>query len=176
MLPTKIQVNWSFGSGEAKNRFSRWQPWGSSWISDRNNISYFFIYTSSRCFLPCLILAIFDLQVTWILLPRFKSVGLLAQEKKRKIDFQDGRHGGHLGFPIGTILAIFDLQVTPMFPTKFQDNWPFGSEEEKTIFKMAAISHLDASYQVLSQLAQRCRSMLLKQIVDAARRTRDNRN
>ena len=26
--------------------------------------------------------------------------------KKRKIDFQDGCHGGHLGFPIGRILAI----------------------------------------------------------------------
>ena len=35
------------------------------------------------------------------------------------MDFQDDRHGGHLGFPIGTILAIFDLQVTPMLPTKF---------------------------------------------------------
>ena len=34
-----------------------------------------------------------------------ESIGLLVQEKKRKIDFQDG---GHLGFPIGTILAIFD--------------------------------------------------------------------
>ena len=33
-----------------------------------------------------------------------------------KIDFQDGRHGGHLGFPIRMILAIFDLQVTPMLP------------------------------------------------------------
>ena len=51
----------------------------------------------------------------------FKSTGPLVQEnkrkkifkmaamKKRKIDFQDGCHGGHLGFPIGTILAIFDL-------------------------------------------------------------------
>ena len=38
--------------------------------------------------------------------------------------------GGHLGFPIGTILAIFDLQVTPMLPTKFGVNWPFGSGEE----------------------------------------------
>ena len=37
----------------------------------------------------------------------------------RKIDFQDGCHGGHLGYLIGTILAIFDLQVTPMSPTKF---------------------------------------------------------
>ena len=35
--------------------------------------------------------------------------GLSVQEKKRKKDFQDGCHGGHLGFPIGTILAIFDL-------------------------------------------------------------------
>ena len=53
--------------------------------------------------------------------------GLLVQKKKRKIDFQDG---GHLGFPIGTILAIFDLQVTLMVPSKFGVNWPFGSGEE----------------------------------------------
>ena len=39
-----------------------------------------------------------------------EAFGLSVQEKKRKIDFQDG---GHLGFPIGTILAIFDVQVTP---------------------------------------------------------------
>ena len=44
----------------------------------------------------------------------------------RKIDFQDGGHGGHLGFPIGTILAIFDLQVTLMLPTKYRVNWPRG--------------------------------------------------
>ena len=37
-----------------------------------------------------------------------------------KIDFQDGGHGGHLGFLIRTILAIFDLQVTLMLPTKFR--------------------------------------------------------
>ena len=48
-----------------------------------------------------------------------ESIGLSVQEKKRKIDFQDGGHGRHLGFPIGTILAIFDLQVTPMLPSKF---------------------------------------------------------
>ena len=47
MLPTKFRVNWPFSSGEeAKNRFSRWLPWRPSWISD------------------CMILAIFDLQVT----------------------------------------------------------------------------------------------------------------
>ena len=47
----------------------------------------------------------------------------IVQEKKRKIDFQDG---SHFGFPIGTILAIFDLQVTPMLPTKYRVNWPRG--------------------------------------------------
>ena len=73
----------------------------------------FLIYKSPRCFLPSL-----------------ESVGLSVQEKKRKIDFQDGCHGGHLGFPIGTSLAIFDLQVTPMLPSKFGVNWPFGSGEE----------------------------------------------
>ena len=56
--------------------------------------------------------------------------GLSVQEKKRKIDFQDGGHGGHLGFPIGMILAIFDLQITPVLPTRFAINWPLGSGEE----------------------------------------------
>ena len=42
MLPSKFGVNWPFGSGEeAKIRFSRWRPWGPSWISDRNYFSYF---------------------------------------------------------------------------------------------------------------------------------------
>ena len=38
MLPTKIQINWPFIRGEAKNRFSRWPP---SWISNRNDFNYF---------------------------------------------------------------------------------------------------------------------------------------
>ena len=63
-----------------------------------------------------------------------ESVGLSAQEMKGKIDFQDGGHGSHLGFPIGTILAIVDLQVTPMPPTKFRVNWPFGAGEEANNF------------------------------------------
>ena len=47
---------------------------------------------------------------------KFQSVGLLVQEKIRKVDFQDGVH---LGFPIGAILAFVDLQVTPILPAKF---------------------------------------------------------
>ena len=63
-----------------------------------------------------MILASFDLQVTLMLSIKFQVIGLLVQ-KKRKIDFQDGLHGNHLGFTIRTILAIFDQQVTPMLPT-----------------------------------------------------------
>ena len=73
----------------------------------------FFIYKSPQCFLPS-----------------FETTGFLVQEKKRKIDFQDGSHGGHLRFPIGTILAIFDLQVTPMLPIEFRVNWLLGLREE----------------------------------------------
>ena len=69
----------------------------------------FDLYKSPRCFLP---------------------IGLLVQEKKRKIYFQDGSHGGHLGFQIGMILVILDLQVTPMLPTEFRLNWPFDSGKE----------------------------------------------
>ena len=37
-----------------------------------------------------------------------------------EIDFQDGNHGGHLGFPVGMILAIFNLQVDPTLPIQFE--------------------------------------------------------
>ena len=93
MLPSKFGVNWPFDSGkEAKNRFSRWLPWQPSWISNRHDFS-FLIYKSPQCFLASL-----------------ESIGLSVQEKKRKIDFQDG---GHLGFSIGTILAIFFIYKSP---------------------------------------------------------------
>ena len=77
-------------------------------------------------FLIGMILAILIYKSPWWFLASLESIGLSVQEKKRKIDFQEGRHGGHLGFPIGTILAIFDLQVTPMLPAKYQVNWPRG--------------------------------------------------
>ena len=59
-------------------------------------------------------------------LASLESIGLSVQEKKQKIDSQDGC----FGFPVGTILATFDLQVTPMLPTMFGVNWLFGSGEE----------------------------------------------
>ena len=59
------------------------------------------------------------------------SSGRPVQEKKRKIDFQDGRHCSRLGFPIGTIYAIFHLQVTAMLPTQFRDNFGHPVQEKK---------------------------------------------
>ena len=50
-----------------------------------------------------MILATVDLQVTSILPMNFESTALSVQEKKFKIDFQDGHHGRNLEFPIGTI-------------------------------------------------------------------------
>ena len=150
--------------------------------------SLYLIYKLPQCFLACL-----------------EATGLSVQEKKRKIDFQDGGHGGHLGFPIGTSLAIFDLQVTPMLPSKFGVNWTFCSgEEAKNRFSrwrpwrsswisdrhnfsyFCSTGHPDASYQVSNQLAKGCRrSRLLKQLLtphdgrrttdDARRTTHDGR-
>ena len=52
------------------------------------------------------ILAIFDLQVTSMLLTKFRVNWSVYSGEEAKIDFQDGGHGGHFGFQIGTILAI----------------------------------------------------------------------
>ena len=91
----QVSTQLAFYSGEVQNSFSRWQMWQPSCISDQNDFSFF--WSTSH------------LDDSYQV-----SFGLLVQEKKWKIDFQDGRHGGNLGFPIRTILAFFDLPVTPM--------------------------------------------------------------
>ena len=60
-------------------------------------------------------------------------MGFSIQEKKFKIDFQDGNCGGHLVFP--RFYLFFYLQVTSMAPTKFQAYWPFSSGEEAIDFQ-----------------------------------------
>ena len=45
-------------------------------------------------------LAIFDLQMALIFPTKFGVNWLSVQEKKSKINFQDGSHGGHLRFRI----------------------------------------------------------------------------
>ena len=51
-------------------------------------------------FLIGAILAIFYLQVTLMILIKFQVNWTFVREKKKKLDVQDGYHGGHLGFPI----------------------------------------------------------------------------
>ena len=97
----------------------------------------------------------------------FKSIGLLVQEKKFNIDFQDG---GYLGLPIRMILTIFDLKVPPILPCKFQVDYPFHSEvhsrfsswrlwwpywisDQNKFSYFLSPSHPDTSYYILSKLA-----------------------
>ena len=60
-------------------------------------------------------------QLPWYFLPSPVSTGLLVQEMKGKIDFQDGSHGNHLGFLILKILAIF-LSMSQYFLPSFKSN------------------------------------------------------
>ena len=84
-------------------------------------------------------------------------------------EFQDGRHGGHLGDRNGTILAILNLCNSPMPPIKFLHNltW-FGRRCRLKNLKMAprrlswlserndfsnpeSLCHCEASHQVMAQ-------------------------
>ena len=103
-------------------------------------------YSSHFGFPIGMILATFDLQVTLILpISSFESTGLSVQ--KFKIDFQDDHCSCHTGFLIRTNTAIFDLQVTLILPTKFQVNWPFGSDKKpKIVFQdRGLVGHLGFS-------------------------------
>ena len=42
--------------------------------------------------------------------------------------FQDGHHGGHLGYWNGTILAIQNLYVAPMPPIKLNPTYSLGGD------------------------------------------------
>ena len=45
-------------------------------------------------------------------------------------EFQDGHHGGQLGYRNRTILAILNLHVATMPPTKFELIPTYGSGED----------------------------------------------
>ena len=94
--------------------------------------------------------------------------------------FQDGHHGGHLGYGNGTILAILSLYNSPKHPIKFQLNltyclgsdvvgriskwppwWPSWISERHDFSNSESLCHCDASHQVLAQsnfrFGRRCR-------------------
>ena len=130
VLSIKFRFKWPFGSGKvAQSRFSRWPP---SWISNWNDVSYFY------------------LKVAQIFLSSFESIGLLVREKKRKIDFHDGCHDSHLGCPIATILAILDLHVIQILPINFRVYWPFGVKVEKRKIDFQDGRHLRCPIGILA--------------------------
>ena len=99
----------------------------------------------------------------------------LVQEKTRKIDFQNGRHGGLLRFPIRKILAILIYKSLRYYLPSFMSIGLLVQEKKRKIdFQDGRhCSHLgfpirmilaifdlqvfDASYQVTSQLVIRFR-------------------
>ena len=95
----------------------------------------------------------------------FNSIGLTVLEKISIEEFQDARHGGHLGYRNGTIKAILNLCVTVMPPIKFQLNrtyglggdvvwrisrWPSWISERNDLNNSESLCHCDASHQVLA--------------------------
>ena len=91
-----------------------------------------------------------------------KSQFAFHQEKKRKIDFQDGRYGGHFGFPIETILAFFfNLHDTPMLLMSLLA-FRFRRISENKIFKMATIA------AILESRSERFQLFYDLQVTDAS--------
>ena len=95
-------------------------------------------------------------------------------------EFQDGRHGGHLGYWNGTVLAILNIYVTSMPPIKFRLNPIYGLGgdvvwrisrwspwqpswiiERSNFSNSESLCRSDASHQVLAQsdlwFGRRCR-------------------
>ena len=60
------------------------------------------------------------------LLTSFGSIGPTVWAKMSFEEFQDGRHGGHLGYKNRTILAILNFYNAPMPPIKFRLNLTYG--------------------------------------------------
>ena len=58
-------------------------------------------------------------------------------------EFQNGRHGGHLGYWTGTICEILNLHVATMPPTKFQLNSTYGSGRGRKCEKLMTDGRTD---------------------------------
>ena len=96
-------------------------------ISDfrSERIKLFFTYKLPRYFLPSL-----------------ESIGFSVQEDKCKIDFQDGKHGGHFRLPIGMILAIFYIYKLLRYSLpSFQTVGLFVQEKKKIDFQDGHSGH-----------------------------------
>ena len=90
------------------SRFSRWPSRWPSWIPKRNNLSNSESLCRSDAFHQVL------------------AQSYLWFGRRLFEEFQDGCHGGHLGYRNGTILVILNLYDAPMPPIKFWLNPTYG--------------------------------------------------
>ena len=95
-------------------------PWWLSWLSDHQT-------TSKAPILELNDLAILNLHVTPIPPIKFRLNLTYCLGQRWLKDFQDGCHGGHLGYQNRTILAILNLHAAPMLSTKFPLHPTYGS-------------------------------------------------
>ena len=72
----------------------------------------------------------------------FGSLQLTVWEEMSFEEFQDGRHGGHLGYRNRMLLAILNLHVATMPPTKFHLNPTYETGEDVAKVKRDSISVL----------------------------------
>ena len=146
MPPTKFRLNPNYHCREdGVWRFSRWPSWkileqndfGNSESLHPSDASHQILAQSTltfgrRCCLKCFKMDILmeRIQQFWIsmspqcLPPSFSLIQLTVWEQMAFQDFQDGHHGGHLGYwYLGywyqTSSAILNLHVTLMPPTQF---------------------------------------------------------
>ena len=142
MLPTKFQVSWLYGSGEdAKNRFLRLRPRQSSWISDRNDFSYFLTYKLPRW--PTVTPTSYPVssQLTFCFRRRRKQQIFMTAAMAAILDFRSEIFYLFLIYKwlkcflrwpswlsdrndLSFFFFFFYLLVTPMFPSRFRVNSP----------------------------------------------------
>ena len=124
----------------------------------------------------------------WCFPSSIGSIRLTVWEEMLFEEFQDGHHGGNLGYWNGMILAMFNLYVTPMPLINFRLNLTYGLGgdvvwrisrwlpswilEQSDFSNSESLCHCDASHQVLAQsdllFGRRCRLKNFKMATMAA--------
>ena len=103
------QIAFSNPESDVVWRISRLPPWPPSWVL---KLSY---------------LAILNLMSPPCLLSSFGSIWLMLWEEIWFEEFQDSRHGDHLGYQNRMIVAILNLHNTQVPPIKFKLNLTYRS-------------------------------------------------
>ena len=151
MPPIKFWLNPTYRlGGDVVWRISRWLPSEQNNFSNSESlchcdashqVSALSDFWFGRCCLKnfkMATMAILDIATEWFeqfwismlcrcLPSSFGSIWLMVWEEMSFEEFQDGHHGGHLGYRNGMILSILKLHVATMPLTKFQLNLTYGS-------------------------------------------------